>query len=49
MKEYTVKITEIRYEYVDAETENDAIELAREMALTNADEIRIDIIKEEDL
>ena len=47
MKEYTVKITEIRYEYVDAETENDAIELAKEMALTNADEVKIEIIKEQ--
>ena len=47
MKEYTVKITEIRYEYIDAETENDAIELAKEMALTNADEIKIEIIKED--
>lgn len=48
MKEYTVKITEIRYEYINAETTDDAIELAREMALTNADEIKIEIIKEED-
>lgn len=47
MKEYEVKITEIRYEYINAETTDDAIELAREMALTNADEIRIDIIKED--
>lgn len=47
MKEYTVKITEIRYEYIDAETENDAIELAKEMALTNADEVKIEIIKEQ--
>lgn len=47
MKEYTVKIIEIRYEYIDAETENDAIELAKEMALTNADEVKIEIIKEQ--
>lgn len=48
MKEYMVKITEIRYEYIDAETEDDAIEIAKEMALTNADEIKIEIIKGED-
>ena len=47
MKEYTVKITEIRYEYIVAETENDAIELAKEMALTNADEVKIEIMKEQ--
>ncbi len=47
MKEYTVKITEIRYEYIDAETEDDAIEIAKEMALTNADEVKIEIIKEQ--
>ena len=46
MKEYMVKITEIRYEYIDAETEDDAIELAKEMALTNADEVKIEIIEE---
>ena len=47
MKEYMVKITEIRYEYIDAETMDDAIEIAKEMALTNADEIKIEIIKEQ--
>ncbi len=47
MREYTVKITEIRYEYIDAETEDDAIELAKEMALTNADEVKIEIMKEQ--
>lgn len=47
MKEYMVKITEIRYEYIDAETEDDAIEIAKEMALTNADEVKIEIMKEQ--
>lgn len=47
MKEYMVKITEIRYEYIDAETEGDAIEIAKEMALTNADEVKIEIMKEQ--
>ena len=47
MKEYMVKITEIRYEYIDAETADDAIEIAREMALTNADETKFEIIKED--
>lgn len=46
MKEYTVKITEIRYEYIDAETMDDAIEIAKEMALTNADEVKIEIVEE---
>ena len=41
-----VKITEIRYEYIDAETMNDAIEIAKEMALTNADEVKIEIVEE---
>lgn len=47
MSEYTVKITEIRYEYIEADTEDDAIELAKEMALTNADEVKIEIMKEQ--
>lgn len=46
MKEYIVKITEIRYEYIDAETMDDAIEIAKEMALTNADEVKIEIVEE---
>lgn len=46
MKEYMVKITEIRYEYIDAETMDDAIEIAKEMALTNADEVKIEIVEE---
>lgn len=41
-----VKITEIRYEYIDAETMDDAIEIAKEMALTNADEVKIEIVEE---
>ena len=40
-----VKITEIRYEYIDAETMNDAIEIAKEMALTNADDVKIEIVE----
>lgn len=47
MSEYTVKIAEIRYEYIEADTEDDAIELAKEMALTNADEVKIEIMKEQ--
>ena len=48
MKEYMVKITEIRYEYIEAETTDDAIEIAREMALTNADETKFEIVEEDD-
>lgn len=43
MKEYTVKITEIRYEYVDAETEEEAIKKAKQMVLTNADEVKFEV------
>lgn len=48
MKEYMVKITEIRYEYIEAETTDDAIEIAREMALTNADETKFEIVEEKE-
>lgn len=41
-----VKITEVRYEYINAETKDDAIEIAREMVLANADEIEIEIEEE---
>ena len=47
MKEYMVKITEVRYEYIDAETKDDAIEIAREMILANSDEIEIEIVEED--
>lgn len=44
MKEYKVKITEMRYEYIEAESVDDALNKAQDMALTNADEVICEVI-----
>ena len=44
MKEYKVKITEIRYEYIEAESACEAINKAEDVVLTNADEIICEVI-----
>ena len=43
MREYEVKIYEIRYEYVEAETEEEAIKKAKQMVITNADEVKFEV------
>lgn len=47
MKEYKVKICEIRYEYIDANSSCEAIRKAERMTITNADEIQCEIVGEE--
>ena len=47
MKEYKVKICEVRYEYIDANSPCEAIKKAQHMAITDADEIKCEIVGEE--
>lgn len=47
MKEYKVKICEIRYEYIDAHSPCEAIRKAENLAVSNADEVRCEIIEED--
>jgi hypothetical protein len=47
MKEYKVKICEIRYEYIDANSSCEAIRKAERMTITNADEVKCEIVGEE--
>ena len=47
MQEYKVKITEIRYEYIEAKSADGAIKKAKGMILTNADEFKCEIVEEE--
>lgn len=46
MKEYCVKITEIRYEYIEAPNEASALKLAKKQAITNADVVECEIVEE---
>lgn len=46
MKEYMVRISEIRYEFIEAKSPSDAIKKAEKMTVTNADEIKCEIISE---
>ena len=45
MKEYLVKITEIRYEHIEAETTNEAVKLASKMVITDADETKFEVVE----
>ena len=47
MKEYKVKICETRYEYVEACSPCQAIKKAKNLVATNADEVRIEVLEEE--
>lgn len=46
MKEYCVRITEIRYEYIEAENEQDAIAQAEQMVVSNADCVECEVVDE---
>jgi hypothetical protein len=46
VREYCVKITETRYEYVEARNEKDAIEKAEHMAVSNADSVECEVVNE---
>ena len=43
MKEYCVRITETRYEYIEAQNEDEALAQAEEMVITNADNVECKI------
>ena len=47
MKEYKVKICEVRYEYIEANSPCEAIRKAERMSITNADEIKCEIVGDE--
>ncbi len=49
MKEYKVKICEIRYEYIDANSPCEAIRKAKRMAITDADDIKCEIVDDDTL
>ena len=46
MKEYCVKITEIRYEYIEAENEQEAVAQAEQMVVSNADNVECEVVDE---
>ena len=46
MKEYCVKITEIRYEYIEAKSEEAAVIQAGQMALSNADYVVCEVVND---
>lgn len=46
MKEYCIKITETRYEYVEARNEKDAIVQAERMVVSNADCVECEVVDE---
>ena len=47
MQEYKVKICEIRYEYIEANSPCEAIRKAERMPITDADEIKCEIVSDE--
>lgn len=46
MREYCVKITEIRYEYIEAKNEQDAVAQAEQMVVSNADCVECEVVDE---
>lgn len=46
MKEYCVRITETRYEYIEAQNEKKALAQAEEMVITKADKVECKIVDE---
>ena len=47
MKEYCVKIVEVRYEYIEAPSSVAALKKAESMMVTNADEVHCEIVQED--
>lgn len=48
MKEYKVRICEIRYEYINANSPREAVGKAARMAITDADEIKCEIVDDDE-
>lgn len=46
MKEYCVRITEIRYEYIEAENEQGVIAQAEQTVVSNADYVECEVVDE---
>ena len=46
MKEYCVKISEIRYEYIEADSEEFAIKQAEGLVVSNADCVECEVVDE---
>ena len=46
LNEYCVKITETRYEYIEAPNERSALKLAKKGTPFNVDAVRCEIVKE---
>lgn len=46
IKEYCVKVTATRYEYIEAPNEASALKLAKKQAITNADVVECEIVEE---
>ena len=47
MQEYKVKICEIRHEYIEANSPCEAIRKAERMSITDADEIKCEIVDDD--
>lgn len=46
VKEYCVKVTATRYEYIEAPNEESALKLAKKQAITSADVVECEIVEE---
>lgn len=46
IKEYCVKVTATRYEYIEAPNEASALKLAKKQAITSADVVECEIVEE---
>lgn len=46
-KEFRVKITEVRYEYVEASSKEAAEQIAKRLVVSNADSVEVEVVDDE--